>query len=111
MSNCTGAATPTVELVSAEVSRDPDTALERPTDAQVSAVHVFDGGGSVFPHELLELWRLRLCGEEKGEETAQSYPFIDAGVRLERECRQLRPSFSRGGYDEFRHARAEVLSW
>ena len=96
MSNCTGAATPTVELVSAEVSRDPDTALERPTDAQVSAVHVFDGGGSVFPHELSVFWRLRLSGEEKGEKRIRPCLLLSLKVGSERERRQLRPSSSRG---------------
>jgi hypothetical protein len=54
-----------------EVSRDLDAALERPTDARVLAVHAFDGGGSVFPHERPVLWRLRLRGEGKGEETTR----------------------------------------
>lgn len=80
MSNCTSAATLTVELVAAKVTKDPDAALECPTDARVSAVHVFDSGGSVFPHELSVLWRLRLSDKEKGEETAQPCPFIYAGV-------------------------------
>jgi hypothetical protein len=80
MNNCTGAATPTAELVAAEVTKVLDAALERPTDARVPAVHVFDDGGSVFPHELSVLWWLRLRGKEKGEEMAQPCPFIYAGV-------------------------------
>jgi hypothetical protein len=72
--------TPTAELVAAEVTKVPDAALECPMDARVPTIHVFDDGGSVFPHELSVLWRRRLRDKEKGEETAQPCPFIYAGV-------------------------------
>lgn len=85
--------------------------LYRPTDARVSANHAFDGGGSDFPHECPVCWRLRLCGEGKGEGDDSTLPiYLRRGVRSGVVPPAV-PEHLVWRLDEVRHARAEELGW
>jgi hypothetical protein len=85
-----------VKLVAAEVLRDLDAALERPTDARVPANHELDDDESVFSLRAPGAWRLRLCGEEEERKTARPKPFYVC-ESVWRGVPPAAPTFSRGG--------------